>query len=646
MRFRKGRGHSGGCNRIGPLYGHVERQGADLDVRDCIRLVLVWAVLLAVTGCVPVRDGESAAEIVFRQDDKVMKGEHAGGVATFALANRPFDIVLPASVSRVQICAAANAGIFGQVARKPAPCFAPGTGMAVTREEETGGWLLRLTPQGTAHNYFDESRMAVEAGGRVIHVKGFAPHSAVDRFAQTIYLLVFVDANGNRVADLGEMQRMIVRLDSPVGGETVEKRVTDPMRDFAAMMERIATDYIRPRSRDRLIDDAIAGFSAEAGIRPPPRVAPTEAVADQGRYTPAQLGRLTAAYKAAAEKLPADEGDRLFLAGIRRVLQGLDEHSAYLSPKELGLKPANGVPSGNIGLMVSRHGGKWIATFAVPDSPAAGAGFQAGDRVVAVDDVPTAGMRLHEITQAMEGAPGTSVKLVALRNGSRQTYTLTRTVIHWPDAECRVLNDHIIYLRPYRMTMSVAQRIEKSAQALRTAMAGNEPRVVLDLRGNTGGLLQSSVRLADLFLEHGRIVTLQGRIAKGDTVFNANSRAAPFAGWRTIVLVDAGTSSGAEAVAAALQDNHRATLIGERTLGAGTVQSIFPLLSGALKLTTYRMVRPSGAPIGDGVVPDVARSEIAAAQAASARSERSCPGFAAPPRTLAQDTVLGYALGL
>jgi carboxyl-terminal processing protease len=251
-------------------------------------------------------------------------------------------------------------------------------------------------------------------------------------------------------------------------------------------------------------------------------------------------------------------------------------------------------------------------------APAAEAGILAGDVVVSVDDVPVEVASVEDTISRMRGAPGTEVRLGVERAGAPDVleFSLMRAEIEVQTVRSEYLGDGIGYVRLTGFGDHTAHELDVAALELEHAAGGAIEAVILDLRNNPGGVLGAAVDVADRFLASGLIVRARGRVyqARFERYAEAGD---PFEQVRLAVLVNGGSASGSEIVAGAIKDHHRGELIGERTYGKGSVQSVLPLGQGnAIKLTTARYLTPSGRSInGTGVEPDrVVRNLDPAAQ--------------------------------
>ena len=297
-------------------------------------------------------------------------------------------------------------------------------------------------------------------------------------------------------------------------------------------------------------------------------------------------------------------------AAIRGMLSELDPHSAYIPPDELErFKSSVENQFGGVGVTVSLETGKLAIVSPVYGSPAYRAGLRGGDRIVAIAGQPTDGITMDEAVRRMKGKIGTTVKVAIERalGGERADLELTRELVRADsvlgdrrksDDTWNFLLDHadqderkIGYVRITTFGRSTADDFRSALIELKAAgMQG----LLLDLRFNGGGLLTSSIEVADLLVQRGRIVSTSGRNAR-QRVWNAKEEGT-FAGFPIVVLVNRTTASASEIVAACLQDHGLAKVVGERTWGKGSVQNVVELESGrsALKLTTAGYVRPSG----------------------------------------------------
>jgi carboxyl-terminal processing protease len=300
---------------------------------------------------------------------------------------------------------------------------------------------------------------------------------------------------------------------------------------------------------------------------------------------------------------------RIVEAAIRGIVADLDQHSTFLDAE--AYEDIRISTTGNytgVGLDVNLEGGKVTVVAPIDGAPAERAGILPGDIVSAVDDVPVTAEDVAASVARMRGEAGTTVTLDVQRAGSETLkFALTRTELHVKTVQSEYLGNGLGYLRLSSFAESTEAELEQAAQEL-TAAAGRDELLglVLDLRSNPGGLLDSAVQVADAFLDSGVIVTGTGRMRKAQFEQSADAGDA-LEGVPTVVLVNAASASASEIVAGALQDHKRARIVGEKTYGKGSVQTVMPLGEGsALKLTTSRYLTPSGRSInGTGIQPDV-----------------------------------------
>jgi carboxyl-terminal processing protease len=306
------------------------------------------------------------------------------------------------------------------------------------------------------------------------------------------------------------------------------------------------------------------------------------------------------------------DGERLMRGAIRGMVEELDPHSVYLDRDELQIleDDAEGRYAG-IGTEIDVRDG-WLTVSAVLDgSPAQRAGLKPGDRFLLIDGVPARDMPLLEAIGRMRGAPGTRVRVALRRNSVEDAIEreLTREMIAIRAVDARVLEDAIVVMRLRVFQETTASELHRALEQSAAACAphGGIRGMVIDLRDNPGGLVAAAVDVADEFLADGTIVQTRGR---GDRVLQtqAATRAGTQPDYPIVLLVNARTASAAEILAGALRDHDRAVVVGERTVGKGSVQNIIGLPDGsAIKLTTARYYTPSGRAIqARGIEPDVA----------------------------------------
>lgn len=324
---------------------------------------------------------------------------------------------------------------------------------------------------------------------------------------------------------------------------------------------------------------------------------------------------------------------------IRGMLGGLDQHSRYLSSEQYeDIRIATTGNYSGVGLNIELQDGRVTVVSPVDNAPADQAGILAGDVVVAVNDVPVGPGDLESTVSRMRGAPGSEVKVDVSRGGNADvlTFSLRRAEIHVDTVRSEVLPGGFGYIRVMGFSDSTPAELDAAAARL---IDSGEPflaGVVLDLRDNPGGVLEAAIDVADRFLDDGLIVRGTGRISQARFEQHANPghslERVPLA-----ILINRGSASGSEIVAGALKDHGRGELVGQRSYGKGSVQSVVPLGAGsALKLTTAHYLTPFGTSInGRGIEPDIV------VRNADPRRQYRGPGSAV---TIAEDRQLSRAL--
>ena len=303
---------------------------------------------------------------------------------------------------------------------------------------------------------------------------------------------------------------------------------------------------------------------------------------------------------------------------IRGMLSGLDPHSAYLDAEQFTeLQVGTTGQFGGLGIEVGMEDGFVKVIAPIDDTPAQRAGVQAGDLIIRLDDTPVKGMTLNDAVKIMRGKPGSSIVLTIVREGLDKPIkiSITRDIIKVKSVRARMLDPGYGYLRISQFQSKTADYMVDAIEDLKKENKGALKGLILDLRNNPGGVLNGAVAVSDAFLTKGMIVYTEGRIADSRLRFNATPDDI-IDGAPLVVLVNQGSASASEIVAGALQDHKRAIIIGAKTFGKGSVQTILPLSSdSALKLTTARYYTPSGRSIqAEGITPDIVLEPIEVAQ--------------------------------
>jgi carboxyl-terminal processing protease len=292
---------------------------------------------------------------------------------------------------------------------------------------------------------------------------------------------------------------------------------------------------------------------------------------------------------------------------IEGMVKSLDGNSAFMPPHEFReMQEETRGSFGGIGIRIGVEDGQVVIVEPMDGTPAAKAGLQQGDRILKIDGQPTQGMTLQEAVRRMRGPVGSRLVLGIIRRGGvePEDVSLTRAKIDLKTVESQLLDGRIGYVKVRGFHETTLQETEKALNRLaQQKMEG----LVLDLRNNPGGLLSQSVKVCNLFVDEGLIVvSTEGRVRNQNSRFMANG-GGQYRQYPLIVLINAGSASGSEIVAGALQDLQKATVIGTKSYGKGSVQTIFPLQDGSgLRLTTAHYFTPSGRSIDHvGIVPDI-----------------------------------------
>ena len=324
----------------------------------------------------------------------------------------------------------------------------------------------------------------------------------------------------------------------------------EQLRDFSYIFERIKTDYVEPVKDKQLMDGAIRGL-----------------------------------------------------------LAGLDPHSTYLNAEEYKeLKIGTSGEFGGLGIQVEMEDGLVRVISPIDDTPAFHAGIKAGDMIIMLDGKPVKGMSLNDAVNLMRGKAGSKIEITLMRKGEANplTFKLERAIIKVNSVKQRLLEKDFGYVRISTFQANTGESLESGLKQLRKENKADLKGLVLDLRNNPGGVLNAAADVSDAFLDDGMIVYTRGRMENTASEFRAR-RGDLINGVPMVVLINGGSASASEIVAGALQDQKRAVLMGEKSFGKGSVQTIQELPNGgAVKLTTARYFTPSGRSIqAEGIVPDI-----------------------------------------
>jgi len=366
------------------------------------------------------------------------------------------------------------------------------------------------------------------------------------RYILVLFLGMFVGAA--IILDMG----VLAERDEPK--EAVSPLPLNELRSFTEVFSRIKTDYVEPVEDKKLLEDAVQGM-----------------------------------------------------------LAGLDPHSAYLdadSFKDMRVETEG--QFGGLGIEVTMENGFVKVVSPIEDTPAARAGVKPGDLIIRLDDKAVKGLTLTEAVRLMRGKPGSDITLTIVREGATKPLkiTLTRAVIKIQSVKSRMLESGFGYVRITQFQAGTDKGLAEAIKKLDKENKGPLRGMVLDLRNNPGGVLNSAVGVSDAFLDKGLIVYTEGRVADSKMRLSATPgdllNGAPM-----VVLINGGSASASEIVAGALQDHKRAVIMGTKSFGKGSVQTIIPVSNGAaLKITTARYYTPSGRSIqASGIVPDIVTEE-------------------------------------
>ncbi|WP_070884563.1 S41 family peptidase [Pseudomonas sp. D1-3] len=342
----------------------------------------------------------------------------------------------------------------------------------------------------------------------------------------------------------------------------------------------------------------------QAPISPPPAADQNAAPLplDELRTFAEVMDRIKAAY---VEPVTDKE---LLENAIKGMLSNLDPHSAYLDPKAFAeLQESTSGEFGGLGIEVGTEDGFIKVVSPIDDTPASKAGIHPGDLIVKIDGKPTKGQSMMEAVEKMRGKAGSKIVLTLVREGGKPfDVELTRAVIKVTSVRSQMIDPGYGYIRVTQFQVNTGEEVGKALNKLRKENGKKLSGLVLDLRNNPGGVLQSAVEVADHFLKKGLIVYTKGRIPNSELRFSADPLDAS-EGVPLVVLINGGSASASEIVAGALQDHKRGIVMGTDSFGKGSVQTVLPLNNDrALKITTALYFTPNGRSIqAQGIVPDV-----------------------------------------
>jgi len=305
------------------------------------------------------------------------------------------------------------------------------------------------------------------------------------------------------------------------------------------------------------------------------------------------------------------DDSKLIESAINGMLAGLDPHSSYMDPKSFkDMQVETSGEFGGLGIEVTMEDGLIKVVAPIDETPAAKAGILANDLITNLDDDQVQGMTLNQAVEKMRGPVNTKIKITIMRKGQDKPIevSLTREVIRVHSVRSQLEGDDVGYIRMTQFTEKTTDGLKKAISDITAKMSNDKLKgYILDLRNNPGGLLDQAISVSSAFIQRGEIVSTRGRNPEETQRFTAHGGDLT-KGKPLIVLINGGSASASEIVAGALQDQKRATILGTRSFGKGSVQTIIPLGSdnGALRLTTARYFTPSGRSIqAKGIVPDI-----------------------------------------
>ena len=298
-------------------------------------------------------------------------------------------------------------------------------------------------------------------------------------------------------------------------------------------------------------------------------------------------------------------------AAINGVLQSLDPYSAYMSPEIFkAMQTETSGEFGGLGIEVGMEFGVVKVISPIDNTPAEEAGVKAGDYIVKINDIQVQGKTLTEAVELMRGPVGSTIKITVRRRGVKKAiiFNITREIIKIESVKSKIIEDTVGYIRLTSFNENSADQIKEKIKELRQNK--KIEKYILDLRNNPGGLLSQAIKISDFFLNNGEIVSTKSRKKKENRKWFAR-KGDIIDGETLIVLINYGSASAAEIVAGALKDHKRAILIGEKSFGKGSVQSVIPLNNkGAIRLTISKYYLPSGKSISEvGITPDIEIAE-------------------------------------
>ncbi len=299
---------------------------------------------------------------------------------------------------------------------------------------------------------------------------------------------------------------------------------------------------------------------------------------------------------------------QLIESALNGMLTSLDPHSSYLNEEDFKyMNEQTSGKFGGLGIEITMENGLVKVISPIDDTPAAKAGIKAGDFITDIDGQTVIGLTLNEVVSKLRGKPGTKVKITVRRvNEEPFDVTLKRDEIKVTSVKSDIKNDDILYVRISAFNEDVDTDTKKAVENAKKQLKDKFAGIVIDMRNNPGGLLDQAVKVSDLFLEQGEIVSTRSRNEEDTVKFSATPGDIA-EGLPIVVMINEGSASASEITAGALQDHHRAIILGQKSFGKGSVQTVLPLRNkGAMRITTARYYTPSGRSIqATGIEPDI-----------------------------------------
>lgn len=313
--------------------------------------------------------------------------------------------------------------------------------------------------------------------------------------------------------------------------------------------------------------------------------------------------------KVTNEYVESPDKEKMMDAALSGMLSSLDPHSSYFTSEEFeDLIQSTKGEFGGVGVEILYESGVIKVVSPIDDLPAYKAGVKAGDYIIGINDETVTNLGFFKSVKAMRGAPGTKVKLSVLTEGDNKArdVELTREIVKIKAVKSKLDGD-IAYVRVVTFNEHTMSELKKAMAEITAGLKNPIKGIILDLRNNPGGLLKQATEVSDYFLENGVIVTTKGRNEKDTVSFSANKFTAKAPKVPVVILVNAGSASASEIVAGALQDHKRAIILGTKSFGKGSVQTLIDLGSHTgMKLTTAKYYTPSGRSIqAEGITPDI-----------------------------------------